>query len=334
MAKKKFDAAALAAQFGLDQGEVKVASQPEPKKNPDLTPQAGPKTQARKDAVEPQSLDKPQEGEIAIYMDLDKVHGHPNNRRMKPESAIVELAMNIDELGLIEFPLAWVNPQGECQLLSGHHRYLAYKWLRDNVDAEKYAQIPIRFREGVDTEAKALRILHSANFYNEGLLPSERAQSAAIIYESGDLHREKGTRSVEVVAELLNTNARSISRLLRLHRNLSDDIKRLWDTDILTQAQAEELAKLSVDTQEAFYELVKDSTQRLTKNQFDMFCKKATGTKKKAVGRPKDPSKQIRTYVQGIVKKGKEVQAWKDEGGTVDPELLNQLKEIVRMLEE
>lgn len=339
MARKKLDPAALAQQFGMTREEVKVAPVPKPK--PEEQPKKQPGASAKEADVASKALDKPQEGELAIFMNLDKIHKHPKNRRVRGEDKIIELAMNIHEVGLLEYPLAWVNPQGECEILSGHHRLEAYIWLRDNVDAEKYAEIPIRFREGVDSEAEALRILHSANFYNSSLLPSERAESAAFIYDDVDVMRKEdesfaGGRAADIAAETLQMNARTVSRLVRIHRGLNADLKALWDAGIITQMQAEELTKLGFTHQETFYELAKDSAGVLSKKQFEGLRSKAVGVDldKKKSSRNRNPNVQLRSYVKGFIKNARKAKEWRDKGATLDQVLIDELKEVVKMLEE
>lgn len=204
-------------------------------------------------------------GEITkVAIDVLKVH--PRNLEFFDDIAgddYEKFKSSIKEDGIISEII--VSP--DMTILSGHQRFKAA------VDLG-FKTVPVRIREDIETEDQKLKILLAANF---GRKENSKAKDRKVADEYVRLcgygsSRPKGDRqngsdqklTLAEIAKQLNTNERSLSRSLRIERNLSEDMKLLLDDGVITETfAADVIAGMSEDEQLALISKL-DVTKKYT----------------------------------------------------------------------
>ena len=145
----------------------------------------------------------------------------------------------------------------DMTIISGHQRYKAAKELGIKM-------VPIRIREDLIDEDKKLKVLLAANF---GRTKNDEAKQRKVAteyvrlcgYENGEMGngRKKDCQvgkpkyTLDEIAEQLGTSQRSLSRALAIERNLTDSMKELLDTGVISKTLAADvIAGLSMEDQE------------------------------------------------------------------------------------
>ena len=104
------------------------------------------------------------------------IAAHPANVAYSMDaSAIRQLASSIKRDGLTDLPLVRRLADGGFQMISGHRRLEAFRLLAKDDDA--FSRIPCRIVEGI-TDAQAITLLHTANYFVRSLTVTERASVA------------------------------------------------------------------------------------------------------------------------------------------------------------
>lgn len=180
-----------------------------------------------------------------------------------------EFKHSIQEEGIISEII--VSP--DMTIISGHQRYKAAKELGIKM-------IPVRIREDLIDEDKKLKVLLAANFGRSKNNESKQRKVAVEYVKlcgysaNGDRSTEcqNGTRfTLDEIANQLGTSKRNLQRALSIERNLTDSMKELLDTGVITKTlAADTIASLSEQEQE---ELLKnlDVTQNITKREVQKY---------------------------------------------------------------
>lgn len=104
---------------------------------------------------------------------LDDISEHPGNVAYSmDEEGIARLAESIERDGLTDLPLVRRLQGGGFQMISGHRRMAAYRFL--SKQDPSYSKIPCRIASDISDE-QALTLLHTANFFTRSLTVTERA---------------------------------------------------------------------------------------------------------------------------------------------------------------
>ena len=161
----------------------------------------------------------------------------------------------------------------DMTIISGHQRYKAAKELGIKM-------IPIRIREDLIDEDKKLKVLLAANF---GRSKNDDAKQRKVAveyvrlcgYKNGENQRgcQVGTPklSIEEIAKQLGTSKRDLQRALSIERNLTESMKELLDTGVISKTVASDvITSLSKDEQE---ELIKsmDITKKITQKEVQQY---------------------------------------------------------------
>ena len=172
-----------------------------------------------------------------VEIEAASISDHPANVVYSmDESGIRDLAASIRRSGLTDMPL--VRKLDDCtwQMLSGHRRKAAYLMLA--AEDPSFAKMPCRVVEGID-DARALTLLHSANYFVRALTVSERAAATeALGVEAARLRREDpayaGKRTADIKAKLIEAqtgrrvSGKTILREERLARQIAQDLSPEW----------------------------------------------------------------------------------------------------------
>lgn len=161
----------------------------------------------------------------------------------------------------------------DMTIISGHQRYKAAKELGIKM-------IPIRIREDLIDEDKKLKVLLAANF---GRSKNDDAKQRKVAveyvrlcgYKNGENQWgcQVGTPklSIEEIAKQIGTSKRDLQRALSIERNLTESMKELLDTGVISKTVASDvITSLSKDEQE---ELIKsmDITKKITQKEVQQY---------------------------------------------------------------
>lgn len=214
-----------------------------------------------------------------ITVDVLKVH--PRNQEFFDDISgqdYENFKMSIQKEGIIT-PII-VAP--DMTIISGHQRYKAAKDLGIKM-------VPVCIREDLIDEDKKLRVLLAANF---GRTENDEAKQRKVIVEyvrlcgyspNGDRSTEcqNGTRiTLDEIAAQLGTTKRSLQRALSIERNLTDSMKELLDTGIISKTlAADTISSLSPQEQEELISSL-DTTKRITQKEMQKYIDEIKESKK------------------------------------------------------
>ena len=215
-----------------------------------------------------------------IAVDVLKVH--PRNQEFFDDISgqdYENFKKSIHEEGIISEII--VAP--DMTIISGHQRYKAAKDLGMKM-------VPIRIREDLIDEDKKLKVLLAANF---GRTKNDEAKQRKVAVEyvrlcgyspNGDRFTEcqNGTRIIlDEIAAQLGTTKRSLQRALSIERNLTDSMKELLDTGIISKTlAADTIASLSPQEQEELISSL-DTTKRITQKEMQKYINEVKESKKR-----------------------------------------------------
>lgn len=177
---------------------------------------------------------------------------HPGNAVYSMDAdGVRALAESIRENGLTDLPLVRKLPDGSWQMISGHRRKAAYALLAQEDDA--YAKLPCRVADGVD-DARALALLHSANYFVRALTVTERAAATrALGLEVERLRAEdpalSGRRTEDIKADIIagQTGRRVSGKTIKREEALADKIAVSLADEWRVAADAGKLSARAVD---------------------------------------------------------------------------------------
>lgn len=206
-----------------------------------------------------------------IAVDVLKVH--PRNQEFFDDISgqdYENFKKSIQEEGIISEII--VAP--DMTIISGHQRYKAAKDLGMKM-------VPIRIREDLIDEDKKLKVLLAANF---GRTKNDEAKQRKVAveyvrlcgYENGgdrksDSHYGNVKMTLDEIAKQLGTSKTNLTRALSIERNLTDSMKELLDTGIISKTlAADTIASLSPQEQEELISSL-DTTKRITQKEMQKY---------------------------------------------------------------
>lgn len=200
-----------------------------------------------------------------VEIPLDAIAPHPANVAYSMDaSSIRQLASSIKKDGLTDLPLVRKLGDGSWQMISGHRRLEAFKLLAQK--DESFSRMPCRIVEGI-TDAQAITLLHTANYFVRVLTVTERALATeALGIEAERLRVEdpslKGKRTEDIKASMIEqqtgkaVSGRTILRDEKMAKTIQSDLSRNW------AIEANE-GRLSAASVELLKELPKEKQTRL-----------------------------------------------------------------------
>ena len=223
-----------------------------------------------------------------LEIDVNDIAVHPANVAYSMDaSAIKQLANSIERDGLTDLPLVRRLDDGGYQMISGHRRLEAFRLLAK--DNESFSRIPCRIVEGI-TDAQAITLLHTANYFVRSLTVTERAfATEALGIEAERLRAEdpslKGKRTEDIKAEMIeqqtgrSVSGRTILRDEKMAKTIQSDLSWNWaieaDEGRLSASSIEMLKGLPREKQTRLYVsrpagLSKKETTEYLKRKLDL----------------------------------------------------------------
>lgn len=185
----------------------------------------------------------------------------------------------------------------DMTIISGHQRYKAAKELGIKM-------VPIQIREDLIDEEKKLKVLLAANFGRKHNSEAKQRKIATEYvklcgYEHGGDRNSRcqvGTlKNLDEIASELGTTKRSLQRALSIERNLTDSMKELLDTGVISKTLAADvIAGLSSEEQEQLITNL-DVTKKITAREVKKYIEEIRSLKEnpeiKEVDRPETLAK-------------------------------------------
>lgn len=144
-----------------------------------------------------------------IEYDIDKILNHINQPRTTyTQESIVDLANSIEKFGLLQ-PVVLSSKNLPYRLIAGQRRLLAYKYLRDNVDKNKYSKIQAIAKDNTN-DSQNLYLALIENLQRVDLNTIDKAESYKTLIDNGfaKTHKE--------IASSLGLSRENVSKIIKI----------------------------------------------------------------------------------------------------------------------
>lgn len=196
------------------------------------------------------------EGDQVLELDINRLRAFKNHPfKVTADMSMVELKDSIEKYGILNPLIVRPVPEGYCEIISGHRRKFAAKQLG-------YTKVPVIIKVMKNDEAIVAMV--DSNLQREYISPSEKAHAYKMRYDvmkkKGNtnvrgrvVHKTKGKRTVEILAEEYGESTKQIQRYLKLTELIPELLTKL-DDDQLSISAAVEIAFLKEEEQKWFFE--------------------------------------------------------------------------------
>ena len=196
------------------------------------------------------------EGDQVLELDINRLRDFKNHPfKVTADMSMVELKDSIERYGILNPLIVRPVPEGYYEIISGHRRKFAAKQLG-------YTKVPVIIKVMKNDEAIVAMV--DSNLQREYISPSEKAHAYKMRYDvmkkKGNtnvcgrvVHKTKGKRTVEILAEEFGESTKQIQRYLKLTELIPELITKL-DDDQLSISAAVEIAFLKEEEQKWFLE--------------------------------------------------------------------------------
>ena len=197
-----------------------------------------------------------EEGDQVLELDINRLRAFKNHPfKVTADMSMVELKDSIEKYGILNPLIVRPVPEGYYEIISGHRRKFAAKQLG-------YTKVPVIIKVMKNDEAIVAMV--DSNLQREYIRPSEKAHAYKMRYDvmkkkgnTNDrgrvVHKTKGKRTVEILAEEYGESTKQIQRYLKLTELIPELLTKL-DDDQLSISAAVEIAFLKEEEQKRFLE--------------------------------------------------------------------------------
>lgn len=187
-----------------------------------------------------------EEGDQVLELDINRLRTFKNHPfKVTADMSMVELKDSIEKYGILNPLIVRPVPEGYYEIISGHRRKFAAKQLG-------YTKVPVIIKVMKNDEAIVAMV--DSNLQREYISPSEKAHAYKMRYDvmkkKGNtnirgrvVHKTKGKRTVEILAEEFGESTKQIQRYLKLTELIPELLTKL-DDDQLSISAAVEIAFL------------------------------------------------------------------------------------------
>jgi ParB family chromosome partitioning protein len=165
---------------------------------------------------------------------------------------VEELAVSIEEMGLMHnLVVRPENDSGFYEIISGERRYRACELLLENGN-EQYKYLPCKIEKTDSDAITELKLIH-ANSMARVLTDAEKMYQAGrineILYKLKEDGYEFSGRMRSVVANILNVSDAQAGRMIKMDKDLADEVKEEVHAGNIGITSAYEISALSKDEQ-------------------------------------------------------------------------------------
>ena len=191
-----------------------------------------------------------------MELDINRLRTFKNHPfKVTTDMSMVELKDSIEKYGILNPLIVRPVPEGYYEIISGHRRKFAAKQLG-------YTKVPVIIKVMKNDEAIVAMV--DSNLQREYISPSEKAHAYKMRYDvmkkKGNtnirgrvVHKTKGKRTVEILAEEFGESTKQIQRYLKLTELIPELLTKLDDDQLLISASFE-IAFLKEEEQKWFLE--------------------------------------------------------------------------------
>lgn len=199
------------------------------------------------------------------YIEYEKLKPNPVNTKYYKTDDIEVLADSILDKGLIQ-PLTVVSDgDGTYTIISGHRRYLAIKFINDNVLSDKFKSVPSIIRD-IKTELEKEELLIDGNLWNRNKTDAERAKEIAGKKAILEQRKKNGEyipgRIMSIIANEIGISERQAKKLNSININCSEEVKEMFDNGQINLETAYSLAHYDKDKQNDIVETITNSDEQ------------------------------------------------------------------------
>lgn len=166
------------------------------------------------------------------------------------DEKVQQIKLSASDIGIVT-PLIVRKTDGDYQIISGHHRYMAAKEL-------EMLTVPCVVRDISDEEA--VRYVAECNIQRSKLLPTEYAEIYARYMEM----RQDIDMTAQEIADKFAISKKSLYRYIKI-LDLSDGLKKLIDEDMLHTDTAEIFCMFSETSQQAVCDFVEHTGKKINR---------------------------------------------------------------------
>lgn len=265
-------------------------------------------------------------------LDLREIQTHPKNDFPITSSDINALAESIQKSGgILQFPLVRLLPDGSYQMLAGHRRQRASILLGETVN-EKYFRTMCYVLEDISDERAELFLIDT-NIQARDLTPKIRAQKISEARKLIETLKDRGEIDVtsikRAVSEHTGVSESMVILQTRIAEKLIPELMELYDKGDFGVREAYEYSGLTKRAQlmvhDAYVSFVSQEDLRAAVLRIIQDEKLRTGKQ--------DPKqKEIYKKVNQVKKRLNDMATLKDEGVSIERELLEDLRSIIDQL--
>lgn len=193
--------------------------------------------------------------ETVEYIELGRLKAFSDTRgrtqpfTISPEK-VEQIKVSASDIGIVT-PLIVRKYEGDYQIISGHHRYMAAQEL-------DLVTVPCVIRDIKDNEA--VKYVAESNIQRSKLLPTEYAEIYARYMEI----RSDIDMTAQEIADKFGISRKSLYRYIKIN-DLTDNLKNLIDKDMLHTDTAEIFADFSDEQQELVYDFVQETGKKVNR---------------------------------------------------------------------
>jgi len=144
-----------------------------------------------------------------IEYNIDKILNHVNQpRKTYSQESIIDLAKSIKQFGLLQ-PIVLSSKHLPFRIIAGQRRLLAYKYLRDNVDNNKYSKIQAITKDDT-SDSQNLYLALIENLQRVDLNVIDKAESFKTLIDNGF------ARTHKEIANSLGLSVTLVSKTIKI----------------------------------------------------------------------------------------------------------------------
>lgn len=265
-------------------------------------------------------------------LDLRDVQTHPKNDFPITSSDINALAESIHKSGgILQFPLVRLLADGSYQMLAGHRRQRASILLGETED-EKYFRTMCYVLEDISDERAELFLIDT-NIQARDLTPKMRAQKISEARKLIETLKERGeieASSIKrAVSEHTGVSESMVILQTRIAEKLIPELMELYDKGDFGVREAYEYSGLGKKAQLMIREIYERS---ISQEELSSEVIRIIQEEKLRTGKQDPKQKEMHKKVNQVKKRLNDMATLKDEGVSIDRELLEDLRSIIDQL--
>jgi ParB family chromosome partitioning protein len=224
----------------------------------------GVKTLAKKFSIKDIMSEESKSGAVTYFeiinIPIEKIE--PSELNKYGIRDIEDLAASIEEMGLLHnLVVKDINNNGLYEIISGERRYKACRLLFDNGN-EQFKYLPCKVEKPVSDSITELKLIHAnatARVLNDWEKIYQAGRINEIVYKLKEEGYEFTGRMRSVVAEILEVSDAQAGRMIKIDKDLANEVKEELKSGNIGITAAYEISALDKEEQAEILEEIKES---------------------------------------------------------------------------